>query len=98
MRTIRIERVPNRQRGSVLVVTLLVSSIIAITLMAYLALIGYQNRAVLRAQAWNYEVPVAEAGIEEALTHLYYSRGNLATNGWTLGNNAWWRSRMSTRR
>lgn len=61
--------------------------------MAYLALIGYQNRAVLRAQAWNYEIPVAEAGIEEAITQLYYNQGNLGTNGWTLINNAYTRER-----
>lgn len=87
------KRIRNCQRGSALVVTLLVGSIIAIMLAAYLTLIQYQHRAVLRAEAWNYEIPMAEAGIEEALTQLYYNRNNLATNGWTLMNNAYVKER-----
>jgi hypothetical protein len=82
-----------RQRGSALVLTLVTGSVIAIALTAYLTIVQYQNRAVLRAEAWNYEIPMAEAGIEEALTQLYCNRTNLATNGWTLVNNAYVKGR-----
>jgi hypothetical protein len=93
MRTFPSGRLPNRQRGSALMVTLLVGSVIAIMLGAYLSLVQYQNRAVLRAEAWNYEIPLAEAGIEEALTQLYCNRTNWAGDGWTLVNNAYTKER-----
>ena len=52
----------------------------------YLTLISNQNRAVARTQTWNAAMPVAEAGVEEALTQLSYAGvTNLAINGWKLG-------------
>jgi hypothetical protein len=43
---------------------------------AYLTLVSSQNTAVTRSQVWNSTVPIIEAGIEDALTHLN-------THGWT---------------
>jgi hypothetical protein len=37
-----------------------------------------------RSQSWNGAIPMAEAGIEEAFTHLKYCPTNRASNGWTL--------------
>ena len=75
-------------RGSILVIALVVGVILLITLTSYLTLVSDENRAVGRAQAWNAAMPMAEAGVEEALTQLQYagSVNNLATNGWTLGS------------
>ncbi|MCL5096314.1 MAG: hypothetical protein M1608_02005 [Candidatus Omnitrophica bacterium] len=81
----RIER--HSERGQVLLVTLGVSAVIGMLLVSYLQFLGTQYRATVRSQAWNMALPVAEAGIEEALTHLYYNGpSNLETNGWTLEN------------
>lgn len=75
-------------RGSVLVISLVVCVILLISLTSYLTLVSDENRAVGRTQAWNSAMPMAEAGVEEALTQLQYAGStiNLATNGWTLGS------------
>jgi hypothetical protein len=76
----------NHCQGSVLVISLLVATIIGISLASYLTLISNQNRAVARAQTWNAAMPVAEAGVEEALTQLTYGGcTNLSMNGWAPG-------------
>jgi hypothetical protein len=73
-------------QGAALVVSLLIAVVLLICLTSYLALVSDENQAVGRAQAWNAAMPMAEAGVEEALTQLQYAGNgtNLATNGWTL--------------
>ena len=77
---------PSRRSGSVLVVTLLIAMVIGITLAAFMDLSGAAHRSVIRSGVWNSCVPLAEAGIEEALTHVYLNSTNLATQGWTLSS------------
>ncbi|MFA6543061.1 MAG: hypothetical protein WCS99_01465 [Limisphaerales bacterium] len=74
---------PSRRAGSVLVVTLMVAMIIGITLAAFMDLSSAAHRAVIRSGVWNSCIPLAEAGVEEALTHVYLNSTNLATQGWT---------------
>jgi len=72
------------QSGNVLVVSLVMASIIGVVLMSYLSLTSSQNVAITRSQSWNSTVPVIEAGVEEALTHLYHNaQGDLTANGWS---------------
>lgn len=75
---------PARRAGSVLVVTLLIAMIIGITLAAFMDLSSSSHRAVIRSGVWNSCIPMAESGLEEALTHVYLNSTNLATHGWTL--------------
>ncbi len=75
---------PARRAGSVLVVTLLISMIIGITLAAFMDLSSAQHRAVIRSGVWNACIPIAESGLEEALTHTFVNSANLASQGWTL--------------
>ena len=56
-----------RQAGTVLVVCLVISAIIAVTLVSYLIMTQAQNAAVARSQVWNTSIAVAEAGVEDAL-------------------------------
>ena len=74
---------PSRRVGSVLLVTLLISMVIGITLAAFMDLSGAQHRSVIRSGVWNSCIPVAESGLEEALTHVFLNSTNLATQGWT---------------
>ena len=74
---------PARQAGSVLVVTLLISMIIGITLAAFMDLSSAQHRAVIRSGVWNSCIPIAESGLEEALTHVFLNSTNLESQGWT---------------
>jgi len=69
--------------GSALLVTLVTAVIIGITLSSYLDMTSAQNTAVTRSQVWNTAIPVCEAGVEEALTQLYYNYTNLSANSWS---------------
>jgi Tfp pilus assembly protein PilX len=82
------------EQGSALMIALNAAAVMGIVLMSYLSLTNAQNQSVARSQSWNSVIPVAEAGIEEALAQLYYSSTNLAANGWTSNaNNVFTRSR-----
>src|SRR4029078_7653955 len=75
----------SREHGGTLLITLSLSIVLGTALASYLKLVEYQNKAVVRSQYWNAAMPMAEAGIDEALTHLNV-RGDadLASNGWNL--------------
>lgn len=71
--------------GSVLLLTLLTALIVGISLSTYFYLVSNQNRAAMRALSWNSCVPLAEAGVEEALTQVnYWGINNLTQDSWTL--------------
>jgi hypothetical protein len=74
--------------GIVLVVTMMAVFIIAVILTSYITLVEGMNASVARSQSWNQAIPVAESGLEEALTQLYYAGTNsslLTSNAWTHG-------------
>ena len=76
-----------REEGNILLITLLTCLIIGFTLASYLTLVSYQNYSTMRSLAWNSAVPIMEAGVEEALTHIHYAGiTNLAANGWSFVN------------
>src|SRR5436190_769640 len=58
------------QRGSVLMVTLFILSLLSFFLYAYLYTARTQRSLVARSQGWNTALGLAEAGIEEALGHV----------------------------
>lgn len=87
----------SRRQGSALITTLVISGVIGLMLASYLSLVSAQNRATARSQAWNGSIAILEAGIEEALTHLYHagpSYTDWGTDGWWAWNNSHykWRS------
>ncbi len=69
-------------QGSALLVMLVTVTLIGITLASYLELVRSQNLSTMRSQQWNSAIPILEAGLEEALTHLYYNATNLSANDW----------------
>jgi hypothetical protein len=70
--------------GNVLVISIVTCMLMGMGLASYLTLVQSQNRMVMRSRTWNAAIPVAEAGIEEALTHLNVcGDSNRATNGWS---------------
>jgi hypothetical protein len=86
--------------GSALFVALITLGIIGFLLASYLTLLSYENRGVVRSQAWNAAIPMTEAGIEEALAHLNMNGvtnnlliprsgiPSLYSDGWTAENGA----------
>jgi len=56
--------------GSVLLVTLFMTALIGFFLFSYMYLVRVQRIQVARSYAWNSALPLAEAGVEEALAQL----------------------------
>ncbi len=82
------------EAGNVLIVTVFITGLMAFMLTGFLTHTTTQNQHTIRSMAWNHAVPVMEAGIEEALTHLYRNRGKgYARDGWIGFNNAFYRKR-----
>jgi hypothetical protein len=82
-------RIPARhslqRQGNVLVICLVVSGTLGFVLAGYLTLVNYQHKATMRSLSWNTAIPIAEAGIEEALTQVNANGTNLvANNDWDL--------------
>jgi len=77
-------------RGSVLVIVMVITTLLAISLASYFMLMRYQHVSVVRSQAWNAALALAEAGVEEALAQLNPSAQLFNTsidrgaNGWCL--------------
>ena len=84
----RIHSKPNRESGNILFVTIIITSIIGLTLAAYMTLVNTSHRMTARSQTWNALIPSVEAGLEEALAHLNKIGGvsNRASNGWSKTN------------
>lgn len=72
------------RRGSILTLVMITVILIGVTLGSYLHLVSNQNQAVVRSQQWNAAIPLAEAGIEEALAHLNKNMTNRSVDGWTV--------------
>ena len=83
-----------KEHAGVLLIVLISGGILGLTLGSFLTYTGTQTRSVMHSQAWNQAIPVAEAGIEEALAHINSSviGTNFAVNGWTVVNNQFQRS------
>ena len=90
------------ERGSALLTSVILTGVMAVTLSSYLTLVKQERYSMSRSLAWNSVLPVAEAGIEEALTQINsHDMKLLADNGWaatgafltktkSLGYNQWW--------
>jgi len=87
MKTIPTPIAKQGQQGHVLVLTIVIVALISFILVAYLTLVSSQNTAVQRSQVWNSAVPIIEAGIEDALTHLNtHGWTNIECDGWARVN------------
>jgi Tfp pilus assembly protein PilX len=80
-----------RQQGGALLVTLVIAAVVSLTLSAYLTWANLHSKLAARSESWNAALPVAEAGVEEALTQLHETGvTNLSANGWTTASNGWY--------
>ena len=81
----KIQTNPQTQ-GSVLLISLLTASVIGVALGSYLTLTSNQHQSVYRSMTWNEGIPVAEAGVEDALSQIYkHGVTNFSANNWTWG-------------
>src|SRR6187399_2930605 len=83
--------------GSILAISLVTVGLIGLALGSCLVLISNRNVSAMRATAWNSAIPVLEAGIEEALTHLHRDSNSPTANDWTAdvvdGKTVYWKYR-----
>lgn len=90
---LRLSSSSSHQHGNILLVTLTAMMIIGIALLTYLTLAKNQNQLVARSQTWNTCLPLAEAGLDDALNHLVWNTTNLTASGWTKSNtNSYYRT------
>jgi hypothetical protein len=76
------------QAGNTLLMVLMCGGILVAALGTYLGLTSSENKNVKRSICWNAALPVAEAGIEEAMSHVVANATNFSADGWTtLGTN-----------
>ncbi len=82
---------PDRHTGaSVLLIVMGITLILGLVLASYLQLMRWQHVSVVRSQAWNAALGLAEAGVEEALAQLnpsallFTTNIDRGANGWSL--------------
>lgn len=67
-----------------LIGTLILVAIMASVLAAIMSHVSQEHRMLARTEAWNSALPIAEAGVEEAMSHMRkVESGYRAVNGWT---------------
>ena len=82
-----------KEAGGILLAALVVSAIMGAALASYMGLVRGQHRSVARSLVWNSAIPIAEAGVEEAMAHLNYNT-NRNSRGWTLVGTNYMKSRV----
>jgi hypothetical protein len=83
------------QDGNVFLMVIVSTGILSVACLgSYLSLASTEHRSVMRSQAWNTAMPLAEAGVEEALSHITRNTNNFAADGWTpQGTNTYTKQR-----
>ena len=78
------QSIRRKRQGSVILMVVVSTAIIGMSLASILRLASNQHRSVTRSRAWNLAIPVAEAGIEEALAQIARTTnaGGMSANGW----------------
>jgi len=89
-------------RGSALVVGLVIATILGFTLASYLVLTQNQHRSMFRSQTWGASLALTEAGVEEGLAFINKYQGtptpltnwtvNYLADGWTKDGNVYSKS------
>lgn len=72
-------------RGNTLMVVLFFCVAIGMVVAGVLKLISARYTTAVRSNDWNQCIPVLEAGVEEAMTHLH-DDSSVSANGWTAGS------------
>jgi hypothetical protein len=93
----KIPHLHHRRHGSVLLTTLVMAMLVGIAVGALLVISQRQNYLTARSRTWTSEIPIAEAGIEEAMAHINarMTTTNLATNGWVKSGNIYVKTRTN---
>ncbi len=72
----------NRENGSTLIVALTICVVVGTILAGYLVLTSNRFQMTVRSSDWNAAIPVLEAGVEDALTHMTRDTNQPTANSW----------------
>ncbi len=64
--------------------TVIILGLVTVVVAALLTVVQRHHFFTARSMTWCSAIPIAEAGIEEAMAHLGTRPRNFATNGWTM--------------
>jgi hypothetical protein len=80
----------SRETGTTLIITLTTTGILGTVLATYMVLTSQENLKVKRSIGWNAALPMAEAGIEDACSHLSWNPTNFdwSSDGWAINTNS----------
>jgi hypothetical protein len=76
----------NREDGSTLFVAMTICLIVGLILSGYLVLTKNRFQMTVRSSDWNAAMPILEAGVEEAMTHMTRDTNAPTANNWALTN------------
>src|SRR5687768_58356 len=72
------------EQGAILVGILIVGVVVSTVLVALVTLVTQEHKMLTKSATWNSALPVAEAGVEEAMSHMrQVGVGPRFVNGWT---------------
>jgi hypothetical protein len=72
------------EQGGILVGVLIVGVIVSTVLVAMVAMVTQEHKMLTKSATWNSALPLAEAGVEEAMSHMrQVGVGPRFVNGWT---------------
>jgi hypothetical protein len=78
----RILKPKSGEAASTLLVVVMFVGILTLALGSYLAMTSNESQSVLRSRCWNAAMPLAEAGIEEAMSQIQINAENYLADGW----------------
>jgi len=70
------------QSGSALILVLMFAGILTLVLGVYLNMTSTETKQAARSLVWNSALPIAEAGIEEAMSHIANNTNDYAVDNW----------------
>jgi hypothetical protein len=71
------------QTGSALILVLVFAGILTLVLGVYLNMTSTESKNSTRSLAWNAALPLAEAGVEEAMSQMFINTNDFSADGWT---------------
>ncbi len=90
-----VKRTGAEAGSSLLIVMLVIGTLVAV-LGTYLAFNSQENSTVMRSACWNNALPLAEAGIEETMTHVVRNTNGYSVDGWSLNGTNYYKQRFLT--
>jgi hypothetical protein len=81
------------EAANALLIVMVVTGLLIAALSTYLTLTSQESSTVKRSMCWNNALPLAEAGIEEAMSHLGSNTNGYAVDGWVGSGTNYYKQR-----